>query len=202
MLSRDEDLLPESSLWKTNDGITWTELASFPSGILVNALSVNGNGLAVIGSRPGAESEIVSAFGRLGTGATFVWTSPDGVAWTEAQLELAQEPTFSSSVTGVDIANNGERWVAMGVVRADLHALVFDHLPDDIRQVVESDEGVGFGWGGPPYTFTISGPGGVPLYSADVSELGLTDEDEALVEASMGFSRFLDRDNVGEREWR
>ena len=99
----------QGALWMSPDGFTWSV---FPHGLDINGVAMGGPGFVAVG---GSETTGIGCHaGASGDCIAVVWTSPDGVTWTEVPQDpdvfgSADDKQMMSAVTAV-----GRDLVAVG----------------------------------------------------------------------------------------
>jgi hypothetical protein len=137
-------------------------------------------GTVIPASRHSVQSVISTSQGLVAVGADRVdggprvWRSPDGVRWSATDLPAVGPGTPGWSTWVQAAGATDDLLVVFGSTVFDAQHLIVDSLPDHLRPG-EDEFLYGMSWGGPPFRLTIYAPLGVPVFSADAAELGLTD---------------------------
>ncbi len=154
--------------WVSVDGgTTWD-----PLGTVIQAPNLI---TAVVGTDRG-----LLALGTDGTtGTPTVWQSEDGGSWESSSLPLDEPVTPGSPVRLQTAVTTDDLTVVFGSAEPDIGALIRDALPEDLG--VRDGIGYGFGMSAPPLKVTVQGPLGLTVFSASGEELGLTEDQEALL---------------------
>ena len=177
-----------TQLWSTTDGISWDLVGTVASGsnLHVSSVAFGDGGFVAVGTEWQEIDDAASQFYGPGAAETVVWTSPDGAEWTEQRLATALEvgplpiTVFPSSI---GVVSGGA--VIIGMAEANIEALVFENLPEDVLAIVGDSGRYGFGYGGVPFEFTVDGPAGSVLWSGGPEDLGWDAETTAAVEQMM-----------------
>lgn len=149
--------------WVSPDGRQWTPLGTIVTAQhTVESVVSTGNDLVAIGS-------------RLADGQPMVWSSPDGVTWTQAELPLDHPLPSPLMIRPTQVASTDGVVVVIGALDIDRSA-VFDDLG-----IAEDASRFTVSVGGPPLRIEVRGHLGIPLHVSDGAELGLTDDEMARV---------------------
>ena len=163
--------------WTSDDGWSWAPLGTvIPPPHHVTSVVATPQGMAALGNNETGD-------------APSVWVSSNGSEWSSSDLptEVSSKPgpwrTWLTAVGGTE-----DLMVVFGMTQFDAEGLIFDALPDGL-----TPEGAtypyGMGWGGPPFEVTIHGPFGITVFSLAAEDLGLSEEEVAMLtqEGQMGF---------------
>ena len=142
----------------SSDGFEWTELGNVIPGLRSLHAASAADGTAIVA-------------GEDADGAMVISVSDDARTWvtTELPLEAAATParTSISAVTVVD-----GTIVAATASSLDPRDALVERFPELDQHVSR----FGFSTSGPPFTVTIEGPLGLPLFTATADDLGLDDQ--------------------------
>lgn len=117
-----------------------------------------------------------------GDGSPRVWMSSDGGVWTELELPTDVSNAPAGARTHFQTAWAGdELLLVFGGTYVDMEQVLLDALPEAVRPAIGSYR-YGMGYGGNPFQVTIQGPLGIVVFSATAEELGLSQEQIALLE--------------------
>jgi hypothetical protein len=137
-------------------------------------------GIVIPASRYSVQSVISTSQGLVAVGVDRVdggpriWRSPDGVRWSVTDLPAVGPGTPGWSTWVQAVGATGDLLVVFGRTVFDAQHLIVESLPDHLRPG-EDEFLYGMSWGGPPFRLTIYAPLGIPVFSANATELGLTD---------------------------
>ena len=131
-----------SAAWTSKDGITWSKQSFGPTSgswtkIEMKAVTTGGPGFVAVGHGPSpAECPQWPDCTFVGSRRAWVWTSPDGFAWTQAP---GDEAAFENSTMN-DVTAYGETLVAVGgtegtgedaIVWTSTDGITWQQLPHD-----------------------------------------------------------------------
>ena len=156
--------------WKSGDGVMWESLGQvIPEGHVISGVSSAGEGLVAL--EPGS----------AGAGFT-VWRSSDGVEW-EPEDVAVDAP--SNLVVMRPVSSGGTEGLLVVSENRELHVanLIGERLGVRYGDTVQMGP---YGWSTDidfegDLGFTLYGPVGLPLAFVTADELGLTEEERALI---------------------
>jgi hypothetical protein len=156
--------------WVSEDGSSWE-----PRGRVI--------------ASPNQVQSVISTSRRLmalgtsgGDGSPRVWMSSDARVWSELELPNDVSNAAAGSRTYFQTASVGDDLLLVfASTYVDLQQIILDAIPEASRPALGSYR-YGMGYGGNPFQVTIQGPLGIVVFSATAEELGLTEEQIALLE--------------------
>ena len=149
---------PIVTAFVSEDGISWTQAFRDESGGGSGASAVGGQGYTVAGRRG---TELIRLTASQGSGRMSAWSSPDGLTWTRAEVEVPDIGRLRA------VAGVGGWWVAAGLDDQDVPA------------VWTSQDGLG--WGRVPDDTTTFGTAGgivdMVAHGSDLVAVGMVIDD-------------------------
>lgn len=157
-----------TTMWRSPDGVSWQPMGVIDDqAISVSAVAVGDAGFAVAGVMVDADG---------GASERRVWTSSDGLTWSEHEFHVPSvhpDVTYDTWVSAIAISSDTA--IAFGFTHPDVEAVIRPLLPAEMLTQVEEGS-AWLEWFGPELQVWVRDQSGDVILQTDGAELGLADE--------------------------